>query len=241
MTSRSAIAEATRSRTRSRTAVGPGWSTSTTCRRCHGVCGHAVLVRREGPHGGPVELPIRTNVDDWLRERPVDPPAVVRMLANPRVLGHVFNPLSLFYCHDADGPSLPMSSPRSATYGGRRCYLLEPADDGRATADKTFYVSPFHGVDGHYELSVPAPGDELAVTVTLRRTRQGAIRRDDARHSSRRRTRLSSALHKAVGDADRQPHDPCPRHPPVPQGPAAGAAPRPSARPTRHTEPSDDL
>jgi DUF1365 family protein len=142
-------------------------------------------------HLGDPSRSIRQNVDDWLRASGVDPPAAVHMLASPRVLGHVFNPLSLFYCQDPDGTLTHVIAEVRNTYGGRRCYLLEPAGDGRATADKTFYVSPFHGVDGHYELSVPAPGDELAVTVTLRRpgrapfvaTMRGT-RRGDARLSS---------------------------------------------------------
>lgn len=148
-----------------------------------------------GDHMGDASLSIRENVDDWLRSSGVDPPAAVHMLASPRVLGHVFNPLSLFYCHDADGTLTHVIAEVSNTYGGRRCYLLEPAVDGRAVADKTFYVSPFHGVDGHYELTVPAPRAELAVTVTLRRpgrapfvaTMRG-LRRDDARLSSALRT-----------------------------------------------------
>lgn len=148
-----------------------------------------------GDHLGDASRSIRENVDDWLRSRGVEPPAVIRMLASPRVLGHVFNPLSLFYCHDPDGTLTHVVAEVRNTYGGRRCYLLEPAHDGRATVDKTFYVSPFHGVDGHYELTVPAPGERLAVTVTLQRpgrspfvaTMRG-VRRDDARLSSALRT-----------------------------------------------------
>lgn len=163
-----------------------------------------------GDHMGDPAVSIRENIDDWLRAAGVEPPAVVRMLASPRVLGHVFNPLSLFYCHDADGTLTHVVAEVRNTYGGRRCYLLEPADNGRATVDKTFYVSPFHGVDGQYELVVPAPGDELAVTVTLRRpgrppfvaTMRGT-RRGDARLSSALRkpwaTRMVSVMIRVHG------------------------------------------
>ncbi len=148
-----------------------------------------------GDHLGDESRTLRENIDDWLRERDVDRPASVRMLASPRVLGHVFNPLSLFYCHDADGMLTHVVAEVRNTYGGRRCYLLEPADNSKATVDKTFYVSPFHGVDGQYELSVPEPGRELAVTVTLRRpgrdpfvaTMRGT-RRDSASLASALRT-----------------------------------------------------
>jgi len=146
-------------------------------------------------HLGDPSRSLRANVDYWLAERGVDPPAVVRMLASPRVLGHVFNPLSLFYCHDADGTLTHVVAEVRNTYGGRRCYLLEPADNGRATTDKTFYVSPFHGVDGHYELVVPAPGAELAVTVTLRRPDRAPFVAT-MRGTRRADARLASALRK---------------------------------------------
>ena len=151
-------------------------------------------------HLGDASRSIRENVDDWLRPRGVDPPATVRMLASPRVLGHVFNPLSLFYCHDAGGALTHVVAEVRNTYGGRRCYLLEPAENGRATVDKTFYVSPFHGVDGEYELVVPAPGEQLAVTVTLRRPGRAPFVAT-MRGTRRRSARLSSALRRPWANA----------------------------------------
>ena len=53
------------------------------------------------------------------------------------------------------------------TYGDRHAYLVHPDAQGRARTDKQMYVSPFHGVDGTYELAVPAPGERLNVAVTL--------------------------------------------------------------------------
>ncbi len=59
------------------------------------------------------------------------------------------------------------------TYGDRHAYLVHPDEQGRARTPKQMYVSPFHGVDGTYELAVPTPGDRLAVAVTLH-TDEGA-------------------------------------------------------------------
>jgi DUF1365 family protein len=55
------------------------------------------------------------------------------------------------------------------TYGGRHAYLLETDADGRARTDKEVYVSPFHEVDGSYEMRLPLPGDELRVDLTYGR------------------------------------------------------------------------
>ncbi len=85
---------------------------------------------------------------------------------------------------------------------------------------------------------MPAPGDELAVTVTLRRPGRAAVRRDDARHPPRRRAAVLGAA-QAVGDADRQPHDPGARHPAVPQG-AAAAVRAQTTNPTTRSGVNDD-
>ena len=91
------------------------------------------------------------------------------MLANARVLGHVFNPISLFWCHGADGGLRAVIAEVHNTYGERHCYLLHPDDAGRARTDKEFYVSPFNEVDGSYRMSLPEPAAGLAVAVVLER------------------------------------------------------------------------
>ncbi|WP_262851060.1 DUF1365 domain-containing protein [Mumia quercus] len=122
-----------------------------------------------GDHLGDPRRSIRENLDAWLAESGVAPPHQVRMLAQPRVLGHAFDPLTVFWCEDADGEVSHVVAEVRNTYGGRHCYLLRPDPDGRAQTDKAFYVSPFHPVDGHYTLRVPEPGSTLSVVVTLHR------------------------------------------------------------------------
>ena len=84
-------------------------------------------------------------------------------------LGYVFNPLSLFWCHDPSGALVCVIAEVHNTYGQRHRYLLRPDDAGRADTEKQFYVSPFYPVDGSYRMSLPEPGDALALTITLHR------------------------------------------------------------------------
>ena len=91
------------------------------------------------------------------------------MLANARVLGHVFNPISIFWCHRADGALRAVIAEVHNTYGERHCYLLHPDGAGRARTDKEFFVSPFNEVDGSYRMSLPEPAGKLAVAVVLER------------------------------------------------------------------------
>ena len=91
----------------------------------------------------------------------------ILMAAHPRSFGHCFNPISVFWCFDGDGAPAATVVEVHNTYGDRHAYLVHPDPQGRARTDKQMYVSPFHGVDGTYELAVPAPGEQLNVAVTL--------------------------------------------------------------------------
>jgi hypothetical protein len=97
------------------------------------------------------------------------------MLAHARVLGYVFNPLTLFWCHHRDGRPACVLAEVHNTYGERHGYLLEPDERGRARVPKQFYVSPFLTVEGHYEMSVPPPSDRLDVAVTLHQDGRAAL------------------------------------------------------------------
>ncbi|MFD4739782.1 DUF1365 domain-containing protein [Streptomyces virginiae] len=92
----------------------------------------------------------------------------VLMLAHARVLGHVFNPLTLYWCHDRAGTPVCVVAEVHNTYGERHCYLLRPGADGLADVPKDFYVSPFFAVEGFYRMRLPVPGDDLDLTVQLR-------------------------------------------------------------------------
>jgi uncharacterized protein len=121
-------------------------------------------------HLGDPDRSIRANVDEFLRGRGVDlEGGQVLMLAHARVLGYAFNPLTLFWCHRADGTLACVIAEVHNTYHQRHAYLLFTDDQGRARVDKAFYVSPFHPVDGEYEMSVPRPDGRLAVSITLNR------------------------------------------------------------------------
>jgi DUF1365 family protein len=97
----------------------------------------------------------------------------VRMLTAARVLGHVFNPLTVHWCHDVSGALVCVVAEVHNTYGGRHGYVIRTDDRGRAETEKRFYVSPFEPADtGFYRLSLPEPGADLAVTITLHRPGQ---------------------------------------------------------------------
>lgn len=128
-----------------------------------------------GGTGPEASADIRANVERFLGERDVQlgQDARVVMLANARVLGHVFNPLTVFWCFAGDGTLRCVVAEVHNTYGERHAYLLQPDSDGTAQADKQFYVSPFNDVSGEYRLGFHVSESRVRVTVSL--VREGDV------------------------------------------------------------------
>jgi uncharacterized protein len=123
---------------------------------------------RARDHLGDPGASIRSNVDSYLARHGIDlAGGQVLMLANARVLGHVFNPLTVFWCHAADGTLAAVVAEVHNTYGERHAYLVRTDGCGRAEAGKDFYVSPFLPVDGRYRMRLAEPADNLRLGITL--------------------------------------------------------------------------
>ncbi|HYA53312.1 MAG TPA: DUF1365 domain-containing protein [Streptosporangiaceae bacterium] len=123
---------------------------------------------RAGDHLGDPASPLRANVDAYLARHGISlAGGRVLMLGHAAALGYVFNPLTVFWCHRADGTLAAVIAEVHNTYGQRHVYLLHPDCSGRAEADKDFYVSPFLPVAGRYRLHLPEPGGTLRLSVTL--------------------------------------------------------------------------
>ena len=124
-----------------------------------------------GDHLGDPTLTIKANVERYLSLNGIrlgEPNRIV-MLANARVLGHVFDPLSVFWCFDAQTSLVCIVAEVHNTYGERHVYLLRPDPSGVATADKAFHVSPFFDVSGRYEMRFELSPEVVSSTVILRR------------------------------------------------------------------------
>ncbi|MCQ4200399.1 DUF1365 domain-containing protein [Streptomyces coelicoflavus] len=113
---------------------------------------------------------LRAGLERLLASRGIDlAGGRVLMLTHARVLGYVFNPLTLYWCHGPDGTPRCVVAEVHNTYGERHTYLLDPDEAGVAHVDKDFYVSPFFPVDGAYRMRLPLPADRLDLTVRLDR------------------------------------------------------------------------
>lgn len=115
---------------------------------------------------------LRDQIDGWLARAGIRlDGGAVQLLTMPRVLGFVFNPISLYYCHHPDGRLLAMVYEVTSTYGVRHAYVIPvPPEDQvsgriRQGAAKALYVSPFMGMDMDYAFRGHAPGEHVDMTI----------------------------------------------------------------------------
>ena len=120
-------------------------------------------------HGDGSSAPLKTQVEAHLAAAGLPSGGPVRMLAMPRILGMGFNPLTVYFCHAADGRLSAILYEVNNTFGERHSYLI-PAGDGavqRQACDKAFYVSPFMDMELAYRFRVRPPGDAVQVLVDV--------------------------------------------------------------------------
>jgi DUF1365 family protein len=100
--------------------------------------------------------------------RPAGP---IRLLTAPRFLGYGFNPVSFYYCFDADDRELEavVAEINNTPWGEQHCYVLPAScNEGdvrmqRFRFGKDFHVSPFLPMDMDYDWRFAAPGERLLV------------------------------------------------------------------------------
>jgi DUF1365 family protein len=100
------------------------------------------------------------------------PDGPIYLLTQLRYGGYVFNPISMYYCYDADGTLRHVLAEVNNTYGGRHLYWLSPRDrhesrSFRATAQKVLYVSPFMRAEADYEFVLTSPGELLVAHMNV--------------------------------------------------------------------------
>ena len=123
--------------------------------------------------------PLRSQIEAMLDEAGIDSGGgPIRLLCMPRLLGYVFNPISIFYCHRPSGDLAAVVLEVNNTFGERHTYVVEAAPDAgarvvRRGCAKAFFVSPFMGLDMTYDFRLAAP-DDTVTTAILGRGPDGA-------------------------------------------------------------------
>ena len=145
------------------------------------------------PTGTPGDLKCR--VSTWLQERGVDigSGGRIRLLTLPRILGYIFNPISIYFCADSSDVPVCAIAEVGNTFRESKLFLLPiqaalapaaqppatqpPATQPPATPQagtrpryrlrvpKHYYVSPFSSLEVCFDFDLLLPGQNLQVHI----------------------------------------------------------------------------
>ena len=127
---------------------------------------------QERDHGARDGSPLRPWVEARLRDHGLDlGGGRVLLLCFPRLLGYVFNPLSVYYCCDAQGRLAAILYEVKNRSGEQHAYVLPlahaaaPDRSVRQSTQKSFYVSPFLETAARYRFKLDPPGERLSIVI----------------------------------------------------------------------------
>jgi uncharacterized protein len=131
-----------------------------------------LLSFRPKDHGDGGRSPLGAHVRSLLRDAGLKAePTRIALLCYPRVLGHVFNPISVYFAYDSSGMLTGIVYEVRNTFGDMHTYVA-PVQDGelsdaglRQERDKLFHVSPFMGMPMRYRFRLRPPAEEVAVRI----------------------------------------------------------------------------
>ncbi|MEI9903182.1 MAG: DUF1365 family protein [Asticcacaulis sp.] len=97
------------------------------------------------------------------------------LMAMPRILGFVFNPISLYFVQGTDDALKCVIYEVNNTFGDRHSYVLPVTANGRTIhqhSDKRLHVSPFMDMDMAYDFDLTTPEDRFALKIDLSKKRE---------------------------------------------------------------------
>lgn len=141
-----------------------------------GVDRRAPVSFHQVDHGDRDGSPLRPWLEGHLASAGIDlEGGPIRLLCFPRVLGYVFNPLSVWFAHGPAGDLRAILYEVANTFGGWHHYLIPVAPSEGVRGDgsqvvgsafaKELFVSPFIDMASTYDFRTRVPDERLAVTV----------------------------------------------------------------------------
>jgi len=116
---------------------------------------------------------LKARVCEYLAQRGVAMPAQgrIQLLTLPRILGYIFNPISIYFCSDDCGQPLCAIAEVGNTFRETKLFLLPlrsgstPSGRFQIRVPKEYYVSPFSDLDISFDFDCLLPGETLQVHV----------------------------------------------------------------------------
>lgn len=120
-------------------------------------------------HGARDGRDLQSWIQGILSARGIVADGEIVLVCMPRVLHHVFNPVSFWLCHDRHGTLVAVLHEVNNTFSETHSYLCADANgiesDQWLTAEKLFHVSPFLPREGSYQFRIAMQDDKLGIWI----------------------------------------------------------------------------
>lgn len=128
---------------------------------------------RRKDHMGDPQIPLDRSIRNFVHKKTGDRPAgPIRILTHLRYFGHCFNPVSFYYCYDAEDKNVDtiVAEIHNTPWREEHLYALPAVESIHKSAQwrrhrfkKGFHISPFMDMDIHYDWHFRIPGEKLNV------------------------------------------------------------------------------
>ena len=91
----------------------------------------------------------------------------IKLLCYPRILGYVFNPLSIFYVYNNDEKLISILYEVKNTFGEQHTYIFKVENNNflQHNCVKKFHVSPFIEMNCNYFFKILKPAEKISVII----------------------------------------------------------------------------
>ena len=123
----------------------------------------------EKDHGNRDGTSLVNWVKNYLKKNQIETENIkIKLLCYPRILGYVFNPLSVFFVYDKDERLISILYEVKNTFGEQHTYVFRVENENKLiqnNCSKKFHVSPFIKMDCNYFFRVLNPAEKLSVII----------------------------------------------------------------------------
>ena len=114
-----------------------------------------------------------TSIKEWviknLKENQTDTEDIkIKLLCYPRILGYVFNPLSVFFIYNKNSELISIFYEVKNTFGEQHTYIFKTKEKEnliKHTCKKKFHVSPFIEMNCIYFFKTLKPSEKISVII----------------------------------------------------------------------------